>query len=723
MMNFKKTILLIFIISFVNIFAEDSSDSLRIEFGAFINYSLNIHEADFQRIPDCISCSPGYRNGIGYGIAFGLVFEYPVTSYLNAGLRVLYNDYSSLLTAYEPILLSVDNKPLAGEIEHSLDVKLSSIGIEPIIKYKPIKDFSIFVGSHISSVIEHEYAQKEEITKPKSYGTFIDAEGNDTRSRTRNEFSGELQFAADYRFAILGGISYQLPLNKNRTLIAEPEIIFLYGFNQLVYSDLINYWTANSLRAGLSLKYAPEPTREIIQKFEYYDYIDTLKIQVKGMIKDELITGIPNIKQKVIEKKREKLTITETYRTDTLKIAVPYLLSCDIIAYGIDSTGKEIENPKILVEEFISRKLNPLLNMVFFEENSSEIPQRYTRITPKEAKWFHEDSLYFNSTLEIYHHILNIVGRRMIRNPFAHITLTGCNSDLGSEKNNTGLSKTRAESVRDYLIDVWEINASRIEIIYRNLPQIASVPMNEPDKIQENRRVEIASDDYSIIEPVFLDFIERRINPPVLRFKTSRVAETCVQNWTFNVSHPGYDIKDRISISKNSDVLESIDVRLDNNYRLIPKSESPITYQLFVIDSVGNSNETIKKEIPVEIISMIEKAQENIDNYAIDNYSLILFGFDKADLGIEHRKIINFIQNRLTPNAEISILGYTDRTGNKEHNQKLASARAEMTLLEFMNSGNIVTADKSEVLLYNNDLPEGRFYCRTVEITVRTKIE
>jgi outer membrane protein OmpA-like peptidoglycan-associated protein len=716
-------ILLILIFSSINLFSEDSTDSSRIEYGAFLDYTLNLHNADFQKIPDCESCSPGYRNGSGYGVAFGLIFEYPITSYLNIGSRLLYNDYSSLLTAKESIMLSIDNKPIVGEIEHSLDVKLSSVGIEPFLKYKVSKALSLIAGSHISSVIKREYSQKEEITKPAGFGTFVDENGIDTRSRIRNEFSGELKFAADYRFALFGGVAYQLPLNKQRTLLAEPELIFLYGFNRLVYSDLINYWTANSLRAGLSIKYAPEPSKEIIQKFEYNDYIDTLKIKVKGLIKDELITGIPNIKQNVIEKKRERLTITDTYRTDTLKIPDPYLLSCDVMAYGIDSTGNEIENPKIIVEEFISRKLNPLLNMVFFEENSSEIPTRYTRITPKDAKWFHEDSLYFNSTLEIYHHILNIVGRRMIRNPFAQITLVGCNSDIGSEKGNIAISKLRAESVRDYLVDIWGISDSRIEIKYRNLPQVSSIPTNENDKIQENRRVEIISDDYSIVEPVFLDFIEKRINPPLLRFKTILNAEAGVHNWTLNVSHPSYDLRDRISISKNSDVPESIDVILDNNYRLIPANESPLTYQLFVTDSTGNSIETPKKDIPVEIISMIEKSQENIDNYSTDKYSLILFGFDKADLGIEHKKIIHFIKNRLIPKSEITILGYTDRTGNKEHNQILATERANMTMSEFIQLDNIVTSNNSDVLLYDNDLPEGRFYCRTVEIIVKTKIE
>ncbi|HPP39906.1 MAG TPA: OmpA family protein, partial [Candidatus Kapabacteria bacterium] len=119
----------------------------------------------------------------------------------------------------------------------------------------------------------------------------------------------------------------------------------------------------------------------------------------------------------------------------------------------------------------------------------------------------------------------------MILNPTAKITLIGCNSDQGAEKGNIELSRKRAEEVKNYLTNVWGISNDRITIQTRNLPQKASTPTNEPDKIAENRRVEIISDIEKITEPIFIEKIDRTANPPIVRFKLEAEAEAGLKEW------------------------------------------------------------------------------------------------------------------------------------------------------------------------------------------------
>ena len=60
--------------------------------------------------------------------------------------------------------------------------------------------------------------------------------------------------------------------------------------------------------------------------------------------------------------------------------------------------------------------------------------------------------------------------------------------------------------------------------------------------------------------------------------------------------------------------------------------------------------------------------------------------------------------------------------GDELYNEKLSQGRAN-TLAKSLNIPfDYVKGLGESILLYNNDLPEGRFYCRTVEVIVETPI-
>lgn len=60
--------------------------------------------------------------------------------------------------------------------------------------------------------------------------------------------------------------------------------------------------------------------------------------------------------------------------------------------------------------------------------------------------------------MDLYYEVLNVVGYRMKTAPRSTITVTGCNSNEGNELNNTDLSRSRAESVKNYIVDTWGID-------------------------------------------------------------------------------------------------------------------------------------------------------------------------------------------------------------------------------------------------------------------------
>ncbi len=346
--------------------------------------------------------------------------------------------------------------------------------------------------------------------------------------------------------SILGSISYELPLNSKGSFLVAPEISYYFPINETVQNT---NWKISSIRAGIALKYAiiPELPKEEIFKREIY--IDTIQVESDIIAENKIIIGKEN-KQSYRQEKEREIIITETItRKDTLIIKKIYKLSGKITAVGVDNFGQEIPRPKFVVEEFVSNRLDPLLNYIFFDDNSSELPARYKKLNSNEIKDFEIEKLFYDSTLQIYYNILNIVGKRMLANPTAKITLIGCNSDQGAEKGNIELSRKRAEEVKSYLTTVWNIADDRITIQTRNLPQKASTPTNEPDKIAENRRVEIISDNEKITEPIFIEKIDRTTNPPIVRFKLEADAEAGLKNWDVK-AYQNFDKENRFEYSK-----------------------------------------------------------------------------------------------------------------------------------------------------------------------------
>jgi outer membrane protein OmpA-like peptidoglycan-associated protein len=108
---------------------------------------------------------------------------------------------------------------------------------------------------------------------------------------------------------------------------------------------------------------------------------------------------------------------------------------------------------------------------------------------------------------------------------------------------------------------------------------------------------------------------------------------------------------------------------------------------------------------------------------------LILFPFDKFIAGPINDRIMNdYVYDRVKPTSVVEVIGHTDIVGLYEHNQKLSENRSKTVYEGIMKK----TGGKFAILnrrgvgedepLYFNDLPEGRFYNRTVQVLIKTPI-
>ena len=130
---------------------------------------------------------------------------------------------------------------------------------------------------------------------------------------------------------------------------------------------------------------------------------------------------------------------------------------------------------------------------------------------------------------------------------------------------------------------------------------------------------------------------------------------------------------------------------------------------------------------------MREVKKERLKNVELEGgitkekISLILFEFDKSDMGPKNDQIMNeFVYPRINNISSIMISGYTDRIGSDEYNQALSERRAKAVydVLLKHEEGKInpdivkfIGFGKTQPI-FSNDIPEGRFYNRTVNLMI-----
>lgn len=669
----KRIILFLFIIlTTFNLTKSEELDTnlLKPMYGVFGNAGLGFHFADFLKMPGTESCCLGFNNSIGSSFNFGLTFDYPINYKYILNFRAGYNLLSSNFRTDENTTVIIDGNTTPGVFTHNLNSNLGLLGFDALFGYRNSDITTLHAGLSFLTPINSNYEQWEEITKPSDRGVFPGT------GRTRNYSNGEIPNISSLNFGLTFGISAQFPMNKRNSLFLVPEIYYSHYFLSLV--DNIS-WKLGMLRGGIAIKYRkPEPPPPPPPPPQTPPYPDSLPLPIE-----------------------------------------PPILEAFVDAIEIDSLGKESKEISLKIEDFVSFNLRPLLTYVFFDENSYQIPTRYNLLNTKEAIRFDIGTLSGADAIETYYDMLNIIGKRLKENLDAKITLVGSNSNIGPEENNLELSKNRAEQVKKYFTDVWLINPDRIEIKFRNLPEDASKSDTIPGQ-EENRRVEIISTNKIITDPVITNDTLRVISNTDIKFFASASSEVGIKEWDFQARQNGNILfsKNGVGIPKNEMLW-----KIRDDEKNMPRNDKPIKYQLTVLDSIGQKSVSESKELKVEQLTVNKKREDSKPDKEFEYYSLILFSYGKSSLEQEHREVVDFVKNRIGDEAKVYIYGYSDSMGDDKINQIISERRAKSVANRLkIRNAEVIGKGESE-LLFDNNLPEGRFYCRTVQITVETPVK
>ena len=396
----------------------------------------------------------------------------------------------------------------------------------------------------------------------------------------------------------------------------------------------------------------------------------------------------------------------------------------------VKSEKRELANfHGLVMEEKQTWEVYPLLNYVFFDEGSSKLPDRYILFDNRADTKDFTDTTISGGTLEKYYHLLNIYGFRLNHYPDATVEIVGCIDDKSPDERDSKTARTRAQNVYDYLKNIWNIDESRMKITGGGKPKH---PSNEKDSlgIQENRRVEILCSEWEVIKPVFFKDVVIEPQPVTMEFKLKNgIDDEIVARRRVEIKRGNEEWKTITDIGITDPKTVWNWKNIKGKYPIAP-DETPFVAQLIVTASSGAECKSDSVVIPVKHIRSVDKRLESTIDSTKEKYSLILFPFDKFEPGpLNDRIMKDYVYSRCQFNSSIQVIGHTDVVGMFDHNKKLSENRAKSVYTGIMKQtggavGNIFTEGVGEDSpLFDNDLPEKRFYNRTVQVLIQTPIE
>ncbi|MEO6981139.1 MAG: OmpA family protein [Mucilaginibacter sp.] len=370
----------------------------------------------------------------------------------------------------------------------------------------------------------------------------------------------------------------------------------------------------------------------------------------------------------------------------------------------------------------------PLLNTVFFDEGSVSIPSRYVALTSGEAANFTEVSLQNESNqnmtgrsarqLNVYHNILNILGDRLRANPAATITLSGASFSGKTD------GKAFAESVKQYLVTVFGIDGARITTLTRSKP---AHPSEQPGGTKELALLHIEDTrvDISSASPELLVEVGGGMMKPVQIIATQ--VDPMDSHVIFNVDGA-------------KELLTSWSINVTDSQGMV-QHYGPYTSDLESVPGatiLGNSPtgdykvtllETTKAGALLQKESTVHLVKQDGDVPKGLRYSII-FNFDKAQTIESYNKFLTEVVTPLISDGSTVIIhGHTDIIGTDDYNQKLSDSRAKQT--QHVIEQALKASGKNSVVFetlgfgendshspFDNNLPEERFYNRTVIIDI-----
>lgn len=414
----------------------------------------------------------------------------------------------------------------------------------------------------------------------------------------------------------------------------------------------------------------------------------------------------------------------DTWSTITARVGVTAAVDFipDIVAANTGGQYATVLPPyKGRVIQRVVEESFPLIPYVFFNQSEQNIPNRYVLLNSTNANSFKTDEVLdmtkndklkgesaTNKKLAVYHQILNIYAEKMKEDSGLNVELIG-----SAPKSNDG--EVLANRVKDYLVNIHGIDASRITVTGQEMPRIpsgsSSTPVNDrPMADIENRRVEFVFN-----KPVMYEMLDIKM-----------VDEYPIDNDILVSLNPSVEFSSwNMNIVDENNKTVTYGPFFNQNERISPyeilKNKEKGSYKGY-IEIVQLDGTKINDEAQFELV-------KEMDDTKIGERYTILFNYGQSDA---IKKSESDLRTKVAPKVDsdelLVISGHTDPIGSTDVNSKIARGRADEAKAIFENEfgssskkDNIISYGYGELRsssTFDNSIPEGRMYNRNVTIDI-----
>ena len=686
---------------------------LKYRLGAYGGALLNVHNVGFGALPGYTSCCTAFENTLAPALVAGALWEYslgkPLVLDVRLGIGSMSADFvRTQVIGNEPVLTDgvvglPDRRDVT--VEHALNSSIMVLSFEPVLRYQLFDKLSVLGGIRGGYALSPSFSQKETLISPEGY-VFLDG------SAVRNQQSGPIPTATTVNLHATVGAYYEL--FNSRAYTFGLDLRYYYPVTNVANVD----WNVHSIHAGVNIAFGVYEPVPAIEKTDTVYVRDTSVVVTKG-ITTQSVTLDEQSASESSRRVADTLFTTTTIKESYVKrIPRPFAPGLSVQILGRVPDGTVAESSALRVEEMDVIESYPMLPQIFFSENSASLAQTtQSLLDSTSARSFSSASLTRNQ-LSVYNNLLNIIGQRMSLQPEAKITVAGYGSNAGPEQGNREIARARAEAIRGYLMTVWGIESKRIVVKAGLLPP---QPANSatPDGRAENQRIEIAANDLSILEPVEFRDRDLTFTPRNLVVRPTIAEAEEVVSWTSTLEQGGRQLTNEGGQGEVKEYVWDPASALSR-----PRRDQPLIATYRVANATGAEIEA-RDTLAIDYVTlqMIRSRQE--EGKMIERYSLIVFDFNSAQLSPANQRTMEKVKARIQPESKVRIVGYADRTGNPEYNRTLAKRRCleAQRVLDVSDERVSIDPIGSDVLIYNNDSPEGRSYSRTVQIEIETPIK
>lgn len=340
------------------------------------------------------------------------------------------------------------------------------------------------------------------------------------------------------------------------------------------------------------------------------------------------------------------------------------------------------------------RATPPIVNAVFFDSASADIPTTYRR--SRDGSVVSTDPVAAHAWVMV--RIANIVAD----NPNARVILEGATSGVTSESEGTALAQRRAEAVRRSLIDMG-VPATVITTKASSLPRVAS---NNDYALgrEENRRVDI------IVQ-----------NAPLQQWVSSQEFAVFQSKIDVRTTYAGGNPAERpssmtVSVNGRDSVIPSVDGTTTQTVDIpLPNDGSPAPVS--IIASAGGVITQIDTTVSTEGLQQRRIALRT------DRFQAILrFDYNAKDLSDDDKALLRQLVEQIPDGSTIVIEGSADILGSDERNRALSQQRAASTesFMRNVSAKNLSFVTGTLADRFSDATPQGRFLNRNIHVRVKT---